>query len=120
MEDTQADRDEEELQEILEKAPDPATIRCIFCDKPSTTYVEIEDLDLDPNDFDGEEMLPVCIECWPEEDGLFCIDCLVGNFCSDHMTEEEYSLRKILLETFDAYDDEEIDDDDNDDDLYRY
>ena len=100
------DRDEEELQEILKKNPrskrsedddvdDP--IKCIFCDNLAYMYVEAEDVAVDPRDVDG--LVPVCESCYPDEvDDDECFECLVGNYCSEHMymTEAEYLLGQLI------------------------
>src|SRR3990172_20519 len=109
-----ADRDEEELQEILEKNPRSETgsedienpTKCIFCDNWAYMYVEAEDVGLEvPQDVDGP--VPVCEECYPYDDE--CIECLVGNYCPEHMTKEEYLLRQLVRDLFD-YDDYDDDD----------
>lgn len=88
--DVSTERDEEELQEILEKNPRADMLQCIFCDNLAYTYVEPEEVGLQvPQDVEGP--VAVCSECWPDDDGR-CFDCMVFNFCPDHMTPEEFEL----------------------------
>lgn len=87
--------DEQELQDLLAQAPDRPSFetQCIFCDRMAIEWVAPEEVGLE----EFEEIqgpVPVCETCWPLEDDE-CVQCLVGAYCPDHMTETEWLLARL-------------------------
>lgn len=80
--------DEDELQAILDKAPEIDDIRfqsCVFCGDPATSWVSQDELVVSIEEW-GEKLAPVCEECRDDlrEDYEDCLACSLGFFCIEH------------------------------------
>lgn len=80
------EEDEDELQLILDRAPDQPLLRderCIFCEDVPDRWVAPEDVGLRiPQDVE-KGPVAICSDCFRSETSG-CMRCIAGNFCSVH------------------------------------